>query len=105
MGHQLLAKKSQAQLARHIRAVAKNTLSVVFTRHASVQMARRRISTPEVYTCLREGSIRRVPEPNAQKGSLECRMERYVAGRELAVVVALCDEDPDVLVVTVFNVD
>jgi hypothetical protein len=28
-------------------------------------------------------------------------MEYYTAGRHLRVVVALCDEDPDLLVVTV----
>lgn len=105
MGYQFFEKKSQAQLARHVRAVAKNTVAVIFTRHASAQMGKRKISTPEVFECLREGTIRRTPEPNNKMGSLECRMERYVAGRELAVVVALCDENPDVLVVTVFSVN
>lgn len=105
MGYKTIEKKSQEQLARHIRALARNSLAVVFTRHASVQMGKRKVSTLEVFECLREGTIRRVPEPNFKKGSLECRMERYVTGRELAVIVALCDEDPDVLVVTVFSVD
>ncbi|GAB3487640.1 hypothetical protein GCM10027399_01630 [Curvibacter fontanus] len=45
-----------------------------------------------------------MPEPNPCRGNLECRMKRYVAGRELAVIVALCDEDPDLVVVTVFSV-
>jgi hypothetical protein len=35
------------------------------------------------------------------KGTLECRMERYVAGRECGVVVALDDDNPHLLVVTV----
>jgi len=46
--------------------------------------------------------IHRTPEPNMAKGSLECRMEMYVAGRDCAVVVALADENPNLLVVTVW---
>jgi hypothetical protein len=37
-------------------------------------------------------------------GHLVCRMERYVAGRNLAACVALDDEDPTLLVVTVMVV-
>lgn len=104
MGYQTLQKKSLPQLARHIRAVAQDSGAVLFTQHVSVQMRKRKVSSAEVLECLRLGTLRRVPEPNPGKGSLECRMERYVAGRELAVIVALCDEDPDLVVVTVFSV-
>ena len=104
MGYKTFEKKSQAQLARHIRSVAKNTSAVFFSDHAKVKMRERKVSSIEVLECLREGAIRRVPEPNIKKGSLECRMERYVSGRELVVIVAFGDEDPDVLVVTVFSV-
>lgn len=101
MGYEVFAKKSTHQLTRHIRDVAKDTSRIVLSSHARVQMRMRRISTTEVYECLRKGSIDRRPEPNPNKGSLECRMERYVAGCECKVVVALDDEDPDLLVVTV----
>ena len=37
-------------------------------------------------------------------GHLICRMERCVCGRNLAVCVALDDDDPDLIVVTVFIV-
>ncbi len=104
MGYQALQKKSLAQLARHIREVARDSGAVFFTQHVSVQMRKRKVSSSEVLECLRMGSLRRVPEPNPGKGSLECRMERYVAGRELAVIVALCEEDPDLVVVTVFSI-
>jgi hypothetical protein len=104
MGYQAFEKKSQAQLARHIKSVAKNSIAVFFSGHAKVKMRQRKVSALEVLECLREGTIRRVPEPNIKKDNLECRMERYVAGRELAVIVALSDDDPDLLVVTVFSV-
>ncbi len=103
MGYEVFAKKSTQQLTRHIQEVAKDTSRVVITRHAGARMRLRRISTSQVYQCLQKGAIRMQPEPNAAKGSLECRMERYVAGCECQVVVALCDEEPGLLVVTVMK--
>lgn len=104
MGYKTFEKKSQTQLAKHIRTVARNTGSVIITTHASVRMRQRKVSAQEVYECLRLGTIDRTPEPNDAKGSLECLMERYVAGRHLGVIAAICDEDPDVVVVTIFKV-
>ena len=49
---------------------------------------------------LQRGQLRREPEPNLAYGTLECLMERFCAGRDLGVVVALSDEDPDLVVVT-----
>ena len=103
MGCKAFKKKSQAQLAKHIRTVARNTGSVIITTHASVRMKQRKVSAQEVYECLQHGTIGRAPEPNEGKGSLECLMERYVAGRHLGVIAAICDQDPDVVVVTVFK--
>lgn len=104
MGCKNFAKKSQAQLAKHIRLVSKTSGSVFFTAHVKKQMAKRKISTLEVFECIRMGTIRREPELSDDQESLECRMERYIAGRELAVIVALCDDDPNVILVTVYLV-
>ena len=54
---------------------------------------------------LNEGRLTRPPEPNLALGSLECRMQRVMAGRELAVVAAISDEDPAVIVVTAIVLD
>lgn len=105
MGYAILEKKSNEQLAKIIRKTAKDTKAVIITMHAGVRMRQRKVSSQEVYESLQNGNIRQEPEPNEGKGSLECRMERYIAGRNIAVVVALCDEDPDVIVVTAFTVD
>lgn len=61
----------------------------------------RKVLAHEVFETLRNGVIHRQPEPNLSKGSLEVRMEYYIAGRDCKVVVALSDEDPDLIVVTV----
>jgi hypothetical protein len=105
MGYEDFESKSKAQLSKHIRTVAKNTISVVITDHAKVRMRQRKVSSQEVYECLQHGQILREPEGNEEKGSLECLMERYVCGRQLGIIVALCDEDPDLIVVTIFKVN
>jgi hypothetical protein len=104
MGYAVFGAKSISQLQKHIRLVSADTSRVFISAHAKTRMRSRRISINEVYECLRNGVIRLTPEPNPSKGSLECRMERYVAGCECAVVVALDDDDPDVLVVTVMSI-
>ena len=102
MGYAKFAGKSEAQIAKHIRTVAKDSLRVLFTKHVKARMKERKVGSPEVLDCIRNGTIRRAPEASQDGQSLECRMERYVAGRNLGVLVALCDEDPDIILVTVF---
>lgn len=104
MGCALLASRSNAQLQKHIRAIAQNTAAIVITGHAAARMKKRYIGINEVYDCLRNGMIVRPPKINTDYDTLECRMERYVGGRELAVVVSLDDQDPDLIVVTVMHV-
>ena len=93
-------RKTDLQLQRLIQRAAGNSSYVVFTQHAAQQMIKRRILRPEVDRCLKLGCIRRPPEPNVFKGSLECRMESYVAGRNIGVIVAITDEEPLIVIVT-----
>lgn len=103
MGFRVVGSRSVQQLQRHIRTQAQDTSLVILTVHAKAQMKARRVLRSEVFECLRCGSIHRTPEPNPTKGSLEIRVEYYVAGRTVKTVVALCDEDPSLLVVTVIG--
>lgn len=105
MGYEKFATKSDSQIAKHIRTIAKDSSCVFFTKHVKMRMTQRKITTAEVLDCIRNGTISRTPEETQDGQSLECRMERYVAGRNLGVVVALCDEDPDIILVTVFLMD
>ena len=102
MGYATFEKLSNAQISKHIRRVATDTKAVFITGHAKTQMRKRRINVSLVYECLRTGSVLRSPEPNLKLDTLECRMERYTAGRNCCVIAALCDEDPDIVCVTVF---
>lgn len=95
-------KQSAPQIQRHIREVAKQTEHIFLSSHAKVQMKKRKVLLEEIFECLRQGVIRLTPEEDMKTGHLVCRMERYVCGRNLEVCVALDDDDPDLIVVTVF---
>ncbi|MCE2971345.1 MAG: DUF4258 domain-containing protein [Burkholderiales bacterium] len=88
------------QVEQLIRTRAADSAAVYFTEHARIQMRKRHIGVDLALEVLRRGALRRAPEPNLARGSLECRMERYIAGRNLGVVAALSDADPGLVVVT-----
>jgi hypothetical protein len=92
---------SPPQIQRLIHEIAADSERVAFTHHARIRMRQRQIARGLVLDVLRYGRLSRLPEPNSRFGSLECRMERYSAGRQIAVIAALCDGNPEVLVVTV----
>lgn len=94
---------SNVQLQAHIRRMAKDSARVVFTDHAYERMARRSVSDWEVFVCLRQGVIQRPPVQDKRRDTLKCTMEHFGSIRNLAVVVALDDEDPDLIVVTVMT--
>ena len=96
---------STVELERLVRKRASLTANVRLTNHVLVRMKQRHIAREEVFDVLSHGRLARTPEPNAAKGSLECRMQRFMAGRELAVVAAVSDDDPSVIVVTVIVLD
>lgn len=83
-----------------VRKRAALTANVRLTNHVLVRMKLRHITREEVYDVLCQGRLVRAPEPNTTLGSLECRMQRFMAGRELAVVAAISDENPTLIVVT-----
>lgn len=103
MGFADIAKLSDRQIERRIREIAQDSKNIILTAHAKERMRQRKVTVHAVYECLRKGNVRQPPEPNAAKGSLECRMERYCHGLNLAVVVALVDEQPGAIVVTVMD--
>jgi hypothetical protein len=88
-------KWSAPQLQAHIRKESKASINVVFSDHVKIQM---------VMTTLQKGSIKRIPEPNTMKGSLECLMEYFVAGFDIGVIVGIFDENPSLILVTAMHV-
>jgi hypothetical protein len=94
------AKWSTPQLQAHIRKEALETHKVIFLEHVKVQMKKRNITTGLVFETLRKGKILLQPELDYNTGDLKCRMEYYVAGKEIKVVVAISDDNPNLVLIT-----
>lgn len=99
-----MAKLSKKQIERQIRERALNTANILLTDHARKRMRERRIALAMVYDVLRKGMLVREPEPSLRHEALECRMERYVEGRDIGVVVAFEIAATGLPVITVMDI-
>lgn len=99
-----MAKLSRKQIERHIHERALNTANILLTDHARKRMRERRITLAMVYDVLRKGMLVREPEPSLRHEALECRMERYVEGRDIGVVVAFEIDAAGLPVITVMDI-
>lgn len=95
---------SKKQIERVIRDRAVDTANVLLTDHARKRMKERRMTLAMLYEVLRKGNLPREPELNLRHGTLERRMERYVEGRDIAVIVAFEADATGLPVVTVMNI-
>ena len=100
-----IRRVSLLQLQRLIRGRSADAGAVFLTAHCRVRMKQRHVSLALLLDVLRQGRLRHPAEPDVRHGSLVCRMEHFVAGRHLAAAVALSDDDPGVLVVTVIDLE
>jgi hypothetical protein len=100
-----MAGWSKSQWQRHIRQLSAVADHVIFTDHALLRMRQRQVSRLAALEILKKGVIRREPEPNIRNGKLECRMEYYVAGRNLALVASVDETNRSVVVVTAIDLD
>ena len=91
---------SRQQLEALIRNESLDSSKLFFTHHVQSQMRKRNITNACVLSNLQNGSIKRMPEPNSMKGSVECRMEHFCTGHHVAVIVAISDDNPDLVLVT-----
>ena len=95
---------SERQLEKHIQVSAKDSSHVAFTLHARERMRQRYVNDPMVLEVLRLGRMLTPPEPDIKHVGVKCRMQRFVAGTQVAVVVYLEYPSPDLLIVTVIDV-
>jgi hypothetical protein len=97
------AQMSNVQLQNHIRRVSQYSNRVFFTIHAQERMLQRSVSDIQVLDCLRSGLMQRPAQIDEATHLVKCRMEHFGSARNLAVVVGLDDQDPDLLIVTVMT--
>lgn len=77
---------------------------MTFTEHARLRMRQRHINDPMVLEVLRLGTMTMPAEPDIRFPGYKCRMQRFVAGVQVAVVVHVEYPAPDMTVVTVIDV-
>ena len=99
-----MGSPSDRQLERHIRHSAQDSGNVVFTDHARSRMRQRHVNDPMVLEVLRAGNLSMPPEPDMRNPGLLCRMQRFVAGIQVAVVVYVEYPITELVVVTVLDV-
>ncbi len=99
-----MANPSNHQLERHIRQSAAESSNVAFVKHAWNQMCARHVNQAMVMEVLRMGRMYSQPEPDIRFSGLKCRMEQFVSGMNVAVVVAVEYPVPGLTVVTVIDI-
>lgn len=99
-----LNKYSKAQLQKHIRNAAVQTINVTITQHASQRMRERHITSAMLFDVLRGGVIKREPEPDMRHSGLNCQMERYSAGMNIAALVNVEASREGLIVITVYEI-
>ncbi len=99
-----MATPTNHQLERHIRQSAADSANVAFVKHAWSQMRARHVNQPMVMEVLRMGRMYSQPEPDIRFTGLKCRMEHFVSGMNVAVVVAIEYPEPGLTVVTVIDI-
>jgi hypothetical protein len=92
---------NNAQLQQHIRLLVQDSHRVFISDHAAQRMRERQVSDYQVLECLRLGIIQRPPEIDRQTEDVKCRVEYFGTARNVSVIVALDQVEPDIVVVTV----
>lgn len=99
-----MTNPSNHQLERHIRSSAADSANVAFVKHAWSQMQARHVNRAMVMEVLRMGRMYSQPEPDIRFTGLKCRLEHFVSGMNVAVVVAVEYPEPGLTVVTVIDI-
>lgn len=101
----MTATPSNPQLERHIKTCALDTANVFLTRHAVERMNERGATPAIVYEVLQAGVLVGVPEPSIKHTGAVCRMQRCVCGENWVVCVSAEYPAPDLVVVTVYELE
>ena len=99
-----MSRLTKSQLQAHIRKAALASVNVTVTRHASVRMRERHITSAMLFDVLRHGLLQREPEPDLRHSGIKCQMERYSSGINIAVVVNVDFPSDGMVVIAVFGI-
>lgn len=99
-----MPKFSKAQLQRHIRKAALQSINVTITQHASLRMRERHITNAMLFDVLKGGSIKNEPELDMRHSGIKCQMERYSAGMNIAAIVNVEAPSEGLIIITVYEI-
>ena len=99
-----MAAPSNRQIEKHIQQSSENSANVTFTHHARQRMRQWHVNDPMVMQVLRMGRLALPPEPDMRHPGLKCRMQRFVAGMQVAIVVYVEYPAPELTIVTVIDI-
>ncbi len=86
---------------RLLIALAANSASVIFTKHALKQMHKRKITLPQVISCLKKGRITESPFLDHQ-GYWKVTIERYASGENVGCGVSIDNGNSKAIIITAF---
>lgn len=89
------------EASREIKSRLKQGGVIVFTPHAEKQMLKRRIDAQEVNTAIRSAFVSTAGEQ--VRGEYRYKLASNLSGG-LYVVVELPDDNPDIIIVTIFSI-
>jgi hypothetical protein len=94
-------RMTEAAAKRLLSQIAVKSSNVIFTDHAVSQMKRRKITRPQIISCLRKGLITEAPYLD-HHGLWKVRVERYASGENVGCAVAIDNSKQKSIVITAF---
>lgn len=94
-------RMTEQHAKRMLAEIAASSISVVFTDHARKQMRKRRITLPQVVSCLKKGKITEAPVLD-HYGNWKVTVERYACGENVGCGVAIDTSSPKAIIITAF---
>lgn len=98
-----LADQSRSQQEAYVHRQAQDSNNVIFTNHVLLRMKQRKITKFCIVETLRNGRMKHPAELDLTTGLPVCRLERFVAGSDITVAVAINDDNPNLIIVTAMN--
>lgn len=94
-------RMSDQHAKRLLGEIADKSISVIFTDHAREQMRKRKITMPQVISCLKKGKITESPCLD-HEGYWKVTVERYACGENVGCGVAIDMGSPKAIIITAF---
>ncbi len=87
--------------ARVIAQLARDSCKVTIIDNCSHGPWQGTVATRQIYRCLEAGEVISRPSFNPETGYWECRMQRFAAGQDIEITVALNRDRTELIVINI----